>query len=281
MMSTEVEVIRTEVIEHGRYRTAVARSGTGPSIVLLHGSGPGATGLANWEGTMRSELAESFTLVAPDIAGFGATRLADGSLPSDQSGRVAHIADLLGALGLENTFVVGNSMGGGIALRLALHHPELVARMVLMGSSGVSFPLTPEVDQLYDYTPSVANMRALFEVMAFDSTGVSDALVQARYEATLDSEVMSHWSAMFGPPRQAVIDDQALTDDELRSIDVPALIVHGAHDRVVPLDPCGLHLVRTLPDADLVVLGRCGHWSQVERGPSFRRAVASFFGAER
>jgi len=275
-MTTTSDLVTSEFVQHGAYRTHVSRAGSGPDVLLLHGSGPGVSALANWAMTMSSELAEHFTLIAPDIAGFGQTEV-EGDLPVRQSDRIAHIADLLGALGLRDVRVVGNSMGGGIALGLASKHPDLVSRLVLMGSSGVSFPLTPEIDELYGYEPSVPAMRRIFELMAYDTSGVSDELIEMRYEASKDPAVYEPYAAMFAAPRQRHIDDQALGDAELAKIDVPTLCIHGVFDRIVPIDVTSLHLVRVMPNADLLALGRCGHWSQVERADTFRRAVREFF----
>lgn len=270
-------VIHSEFIDHGDYRTFVSRAGSGPPVLLLHGSGPGVSGLANWTTTLTSELAASFELIAPDIVGFGATEFAAG-LTLDQAARVAHISSLLDALELRGINVVGNSMGGGVALHVAARHPGLIGRMVLMGSAGVSFPITPVIDEFYGYEPSLELMQRMFDSMLYDPSIVPAELVQARYEATAQPGANDRYREMFAPPRQRHIDDQALSDDELRRIDVPTLLVHGAHDKIVPLEMTSVHLVRVLPDADLLVFGRCGHWTQAERGVAFRRALAEFFG---
>ncbi|HKS49814.1 MAG TPA: alpha/beta hydrolase [Amycolatopsis sp.] len=273
--STSPKLIESTV-EHDGYRTHYLRAGSGPVIVLLHGSGPGVSGRANWALTMTSDLARQFTLIAPDIVGYGAT----GQQPEvglSHDNRVEHIASFLRALDLAPVRLVGNSMGGGISLGIAARYPGLVARMVLMGSAGVSFPLTREVDQLYGYTPTEANMRAIFELMAFDSSRVTPELVRARYEATTAPEVADRWARMFPPPRQRHIDEAALPYTTLEKISTPTLLIHGAQDRVVPVRATSLQLVEVMPNADLVVLGRCGHWAQVERGEKFRGEVARFF----
>lgn len=266
-------------IEHDDYSTNYLQAGSGPTIVLLHGSGPGVCGRVNWAPTMKSELAQHFTLIAPDIAGFGETQQLP-ELEFSHDNRVKHIASFLTALDLAPARLVGNSMGGALALGVAARYPELIARMVLMGSAGVSFPLTPEVDQLYGYTPSEDNMRRIFEMMAHDHSRVTPALVRARYEATLVPEIASNWAKLFPAPRQRHIDDCSLPFSSLANITTPTLLIHGAHDRVVPVRATSLRLVEVLPNADLVVLGRCGHWAQVERGEAFRDQVARFFTQE-
>lgn len=275
-VTSTASVITEDTLRHGDYRTRCLRSGTGPAIVLLHGSGPGVSARVNWGLTMQSELAERFTLIAPDIVGFGATEQ-DPEKGLSHTDRVEHIASLLRALDLGPVRLVGNSMGGGISLGLAAEYPELVHSMVLMGSAGVSFPCTPEVDQLYGYTPSESNMRGIFELMAYDGERITPELVRARYEATNTPEFAEHWAGLFPAPRQRHIDAAALPYETLAAINTPTLLIHGAHDRVVPVTATALNMVKVMPNADLLVLGRCGHWAQVERSATFRREVSRFF----
>lgn len=277
--TTDSSTIIETTIDHDEYHTNYLQSGSGPAIVLLHGSGPGVSGRANWAATMTSELAQQFTLIAPDIVGYGGTHQRP-EIAFTHNNRVEHIASFLAALDLAPARLVGNSMGGGIALSLAARYPDLVGQMVLMGSAGVSFPVTSEVDQLYGYTPSPENMRGIFELMAYDKSRVTPELVQARYEATLVPGVAERWANLFPAPRQRHIDDSSLPFATLEKIATPTLLIHGVADRVVPVTATSLKLVEVLPNADLVVLGRCGHWAQVERAEAFRREVARFFSTE-
>ena len=263
-------------VAHDGYRSHYLQAGSGPAIVLLHGSGPGATGRANWALTLNSELAQRFTLIAPDIVGYGATeQVPEVGLTHDN--RVQHIASFLRALDLGPARLVGNSMGGSIALGIAARYPELVERMVLMGTAGVSFPVSREVDQLYGYTPSEENMRGIFELMAYDRSRITPELVRARYEASAAPGAAERWANMFPAPRQRHIDAAALPFTTLETITTPTLLIHGVQDRVVPMAATSLRLVEVLPNADLVVLGRCGHWAQVERSAKFLSEVARFF----
>ncbi len=267
--------IDVDVVEHGPYRTHLARSGRGPVVLLLHGSGPGVSALANWQHTMTSELADQFTLIAPDIVGFGDTTSRKPGVP-DHMERVRHVQSLARALKLRGVGIVGNSMGGSLALFLAAQAPLLVDRMVLMGPGGVTFPIHDAIEQLYGYQPSLAAMGRIFELMAYDRSLITPELVRMRYEATIAPGAQERYASLFPPPRQQHVDAQALPDAALARISTPTLIVHGAHDRVVPVTATSLRLVQLLPNADLLVLGRCGHWAQVERAEEFRRAVAEF-----
>mgnify|MGYP003343354768 CR=1 FL=1 len=121
-------------------------SGEGSPVLLLHGSGPGVSAYANWRLTMPA-LATRMRVLAPDLVGFGYTERPDGVSYVVETWR-RHIVGFLDALGIERASVVGNSWGGGLALDLAVTHPERVERLVLMGAVGVPFDLTPGLDQI-------------------------------------------------------------------------------------------------------------------------------------
>lgn len=119
-------------------------------------------------------------------------------------------------------------------------------------------------------------MRELMDLFAFDNRIVSDELIRLRYEASRAPGVLERYHAAFAAPRQRHVDAMALSDHDLANIQTPTLLIHGAQDRIIPLESTSLHMARTLPNADLVVLGRCGHWTQIERGEAFRRHIAAF-----
>jgi 2-hydroxymuconate-semialdehyde hydrolase len=268
-------VLADRGISHDGFSTNFLQNGSGPAVLLVHGSGPGVSARANWHGTMTGPLAGRFTMIAPDVAGFGGTRTPPG-MPLDHASRVGHLLAFLDALEIGRVDVIGNSMGGALALAVAARRPDRVRRLVLMGSAGIGFPLTPGLDAVWGYQPSVAGMRALMRLFAYDQALVGDELVQLRYQASAAPGVQERYAEAFAPPRQRHVDAMALTPDQLRAITAPTLLVHGSEDRVVPLEMTSLRLVRLLPDCDLKVYGRCGHWTQIERAADFQRDVGEF-----
>jgi pimeloyl-ACP methyl ester carboxylesterase len=247
--------------------------GSGPAVLLLHGSGPGTTSAA-W-GPLIAALEPRHRVIAPDLLGFGESEMPVGSL---RAAWTAQAADLLDALGIATCAVVGNSAGGAIALSLASARPELVKSVVAVGSMGHALALPPGLDSLWGYEPSRDAAKALIELLNYDPAAATPEAVEARLAATL---AQPHYPSLFPAPRQRWVDDLSLSSDELAAISVPVLLVHGAQDRIVPLADGALALLQLLPDVRAHVFGGCGHASPLERTGEFNRLVTTFLETDR
>ncbi|TFY98632.1 alpha/beta fold hydrolase [Ramlibacter rhizophilus] len=255
-------------------QTNYLEQGEGEPVVLIHGSGPGVTAYANWRLVM-PELARHYRVLAPDIAGFGYTeRKADPDYTLD--GWVRHLVAWMDAVGVPRARIVGNSFGGALALAIAARHPERVERLVLMGSVGVDFELTPGLDAVWGYEPSEDNMRRIVKLFAHDSRILSEELVRSRFQASMRPGYQASFSRMFAAPRQRHIAALATPEEAIRRITQPALVVHGRDDQVIPVSNAW-KLNALLPNSDLHVFGNCGHWTQIERKDDFCRLVLDFF----
>ncbi len=247
--------------------------GAGDPVVLLHGSGPGVSAWANWRLTLPA-LAKQRRVIAPDLAGFGFTERQDGA-QYDIDGWVAHLAGFLDALELDTVDLVGNSFGGALALHFALRYPNRVRRLVVMGAVGLSFPITDGLDAVWGYQPSVANMRRLLDIFAYNRELVSDELAELRFKAANRPGVQEAFAAMFPAPRQRWVDALACAEDELRQLDKELLVIHGRDDDVIPMS-VSLRLLEITQRSQLHVFGRCGHWVQIEHADRFNRLVDDF-----
>ena len=250
--------------------------GSGEPVLLIHGSGPGVSAWANWRGVI-PELSARRRVVAPDIVGFGFTERPE-TFAFTRENWVDHLVGFLDALELERVSIVGNSFGGALGLWLASSHPERVDHLALMGSAGTSFPITPGLDAVWGYEPSVENMQELLRVFAHDHSLLGPDLAQLRYQASVRPGVQESYSAMFPAPRQHGVDALALDDDVLSAIAHPTLIVHGREDQVIPLQS-SLKLHRLIPNSQLHVFGHCGHWTQIERRSEFVAQLDAFLPA--
>ena len=233
-------------------RTNVHDIGSGPPLLMIHGSGPGVSAWANWRLAM-PVLARQARVIAPDMAGFGYTDRPVGQR-YDMDAWVAQAIGVLNALDIAQADLVGNSFGGALALALAIHHPKRVRRLVLMGSVGVPFVITPGLDAVWGYTPSLANMRALLDIFAYDSRLATDELAQLRYEASIRPGFQESFAAMFPAPRQRWVDAMVSAEGDIRSLPHQTLVVHGREDRVIPLEN-SLTLANWIPRAQLHVFG--------------------------
>ena len=260
-------------IRTGNFATNVHDLGQGAPVLFIHGSGPGVSAWANWRLVM-PELAKSRRVIAPDMAGFGYTERVPGAAYT-MDAWVQQALDLLDALDIERTDLVGNSFGGALALALAIRAPQRVRRLVLMGSGGVPFPITPGLDAVWGYTPSFQNMRAIMDVFAFDRALVSDELAQLRYEASVQPGFQESFGAMFPAPRQRWVDAMASPEAAIRALPHETLLIHGREDQVIPL-ATSLTLAEWIPRSQLHVFGRCGHWTQIEHNARFARLVGDF-----
>ena len=175
--------------------TNYIEAGAGPPLVLIHGSGPGVTSYANWR-LVIPPLAKQNRVLALDVAGFGYTERAPGAT-YDMAYWLAHLLGFLDALSLPRVNLIGNSFGGGLALAFAARHPERVDRFVMMGAAGARFQLTPGLDAVWGYQPSLENMRRLIELFAYDQALVSEDLVRLRYQASVRPGYQETYAAMF------------------------------------------------------------------------------------
>lgn len=254
-------------------------AGTGQPVVLLHGSGPGATGWSNF-GPNIAELAKSFRVIAPDMPGWGQSDAAT----YEGRDHVQSLLELLDALGIEKTAIVGNSMGGATSIRFSAVHPERVSHLVTMGSGapggtifGAGDGPTEGLKALHAayLDPSEEAYRRLVDVMTFNSDFASDELAQQRHRNALARpDHLENFAVGIGKARRGTA-----SLEQVASISAPALIVHGRDDRVVHFEH-SLRLVALIKNSRLVMFNRCGHWAQLEHAAEFNRIVADFITSE-
>jgi 4,5:9,10-diseco-3-hydroxy-5,9,17-trioxoandrosta-1(10),2-diene-4-oate hydrolase len=259
-------------------------AGSGPVLVLLHGSGPGVSGWANF-GANLPALSRHFRCLIVDQPGFG-----DSARPARYDRNYLRIAadavlGLLTELGLDSVSLLGNSMGGAVATLLALEHSERITRLVLMAPGGVGVNvLGPEpsegIRRLLAFNADPTDQRALdwLRTMVFDEAVLTDELVSARLASARTPEAIAAITDAY-----ATFADPALAEPvplwaRLHRLPHEVLLLWGRDDRVTPVEGALLP-ARRLPRADLRVFARCGHWVQIERKDAFERAVVDFLTA--
>jgi 4,5:9,10-diseco-3-hydroxy-5,9,17-trioxoandrosta-1(10),2-diene-4-oate hydrolase len=250
----------------------------GVPIVCLHGAGPGATAWSNFHGNVDAFAERSRTLLV-DLPQYGRSEkvVIEGGR---QSFSATVIGEFLKALAIPEADFVGNSMGGQIALRLAIDRPDLTHAIATVGSTPATSLLTPWpaegvklINSYYkDSGPSLDKMRRITEALVFDSAFATDELVRERYQVSIDPELVELFTNH--PPQREDFSAR------LGEVQAPVLLLWGQEDRAGAID-VALHLLRMLQDAELHVFPRCGHWVQVERQEEFNHLVLDFFAHRR
>jgi len=258
-----------------------AEFGSGPPLLLLHGGGPGASGAPNYERNIGA-LSQHFRVIVPDMPGYG--RSTKGLDRSDPFGDCAQaMLGLLNHLKIRRACVVGNSLGGACALRMALDQPARIAGLVLMGPGGVdttrSLP-TKGLKHLLDYYsgegPTLDKLRTFIRTyLVHDGSQIPDSVIEGRFKASIDPEVVARPPLVRpkGLPKFKRID--FTRDPRLTSLQVPALVLWGTED-LVNRSSGAQSLQRRMPHCDVYLFSRTGHWVQWERADEFNAAVIAF-----
>ena len=267
---------QSRYVEAGGIRLHYREAGQGPPLICLHGGGPGADSYSSFRANIPA-LAREFRLLLVDLPRFGGSEKVATGQPRLGFYATA-LRDFMAATGLERASFLGNSMGGQAAMKLAIDHPELVAALVVIGSTPITdaalAPMPAEgVRLLQQYYrgdgPSVAKMRQLMETMVYDPGLVTESAVQQRYEASVAADVLAMYAPGRAQPKLEFLDGQ------LGALKAPTLLVWGAQDRAGPLE-VGLRVLRQLPHAELHVFNQCGHWAQLEHPEAFNAVVTAF-----
>ncbi|MGY5205046.1 4,5:9,10-diseco-3-hydroxy-5,9,17-trioxoandrosta-1(10),2-diene-4-oate hydrolase [Nocardia gipuzkoensis] len=254
--------------------------GNGPTIVLLHGGGPGASSWSNFARNI-PVLAEHFHVLAVDQPGYGRS-----DKPTEHPQYFVHSAsalkDLLDHLEITSrVHLLGNSLGGGAAVRFALDYPDRAGKLVLMGPGGLSTNLfapdpTEGVKLLsrFNYEPTRENLAAFLRIMVFDQSLVTDELIEERFASASTPEALAATRAMGKSFASADFEKGMLWRDAYK-LRQPVLLIWGREDRVNPLDGA-LVATKLIPRAQLHVFGGCGHWAQLEKFHEFNRLAIDF-----
>jgi 4,5:9,10-diseco-3-hydroxy-5,9,17-trioxoandrosta-1(10),2-diene-4-oate hydrolase len=266
----------------------ISEAGSGPAVVMLHGGGPGASGVSNYSRNIDA-LATHFRVIVPDMPGYG--RSVKGVDQNDPFGYLADmIRGLVDELGIDTIHLIGNSYGGAAALRLALDTPHRVGKLVLMGPGGIGTTRavpTAGLKSLLSYYsgdgPSRDKLATFIHTyLVYDGAAVPDELIDLRYQASIDPEVIADppLRRPSGPTAPRTLWRMDLTRDRrLKALMTPTLVLWGRDDKV-NRPAGGPMLFNLLPNAELVMTSHTGHWMQWERAELFNRLVIEFLESE-
>jgi 2-hydroxy-6-oxonona-2,4-dienedioate hydrolase len=255
--------------------------GEGEPLILLHGSGPGVTGWANFQCNL-DIFAKQFRTLILDMPGYGGSPDVPGN-PIENA--VAAVIAFMDALGLERVRILGNSLGGVIGCSVAAALPDRIQYLCTIGGIGSSMlsPSPPEgINLLVDFTedPTRERLISWLHSMVYDPALVTEELIEERYARATNPEYVAASRKIYS--RNAVREIFKLRPESSKSLEAflkikcPVLITWGRDDRVSPLDMAFTPL-RYIENAELHVFSKCGHWAMIERKAEFENVVMAFF----
>jgi 2-hydroxy-6-oxonona-2,4-dienedioate hydrolase len=248
------------------------------TVVMLHGSGPGASGWANFNRNIEPLVDAGYRVILLDCPGWSKSDsiVCTGSR-SDLNARA--LKAVVDALDLDKIHILGNSMGGHSAVAFTLGNPERVGKLVLMGggTGGASLftPMPAEGIKLLQglyRDPSIENLKKMMSVFVFDTSDLTEELFQARLDNMLKrrDHLENFVKSLEVNPKQ--FPDFSSRLPEIRQ---QTLVIWGRNDRFVPMDT-GLRLIAGIPNSELHIFNQCGHWAQWEHADKFNRMVLDF-----
>ena len=248
-------------------------AGAGEALVLLHGGGAGADSFGNWRGCM-AEYARHFHVFAVDMVGFGFTDKPDPAHYSySQQARNEHIIGVIEALGLTSVSLIGNSMGGSTSMGVAIERPDLVHKLVLMGSAGVCAPITDELQAIMNYDYTTNGMLKIVRGLTNPDFVFDDELVNYRHALSIREDTKQAYNTVMGWIREQ--GGLYYAEDYITRVTQETLVVNGKLDKVVPLSSA-YKLLELINNSRGYIIPACGHWAMIEKPAEFA-AVSELF----
>jgi 2-hydroxymuconate-semialdehyde hydrolase len=250
--------------------------GSGFPILMLHGVGPGTSIMGNFAPVLEP-LAERFHIVAVDLIGFGESDRNKNEPFFDVELWVRQADAMLGLLADGPAGIIGHSMGGAMALKVAARAAR-VSKVMTSCSVGISYPITEALDAFWGMPSDPADLRQTMKRMVYAGSALSDAMIDDRWRLLNQPGYPDYFGKLFAQPRQRFIDAAVVTEAEIAAIHADVMMLHGRDDRSCPPEQTTMVLSKKFPAADVHLLGRCGHNLPRERTAAFLKHAFEFFG---
>lgn len=260
------------MIDAGGVPTFYLEYGNGAPVVLIHGGGAGADSYGNWRDVIPT-LAGKFRVIAVDMLGFGRSGKPADDFVYSQQARIDHLSAFLTALDLKGAALVGNSMGGATAIGVAVEHPELVGKLVLMGSAGLVTALHDDLKPVVNYDFTRDGMVRLIRALTTPDFVIDEEMVDYRVALATEPETRRAYAAAMGWIQQ----QRGLyyAEDFIARVRQPTLVVNGKLDKVVPVANA-YKFLELIPQSWGCILPECGHWAMIEHPAVFAEIASRF-----
>ncbi len=257
-------------------RVHAYEGGSGFPILMIHGSGPGASTMGNYR-LVLEPLASNYHVLAVDLIGFGLSgqKQAEPFFDMDLWRRQTRVA--LGRLGSGPCGVIGHSLSGALALQLAGAEPR-VRKVMTTGAIGRSFKLNRYLEAGWTFPETKDDLRRVASSIVHDASLITDAFLDARMKVLHSNNYADYFRRMFSGDKQRFIEAAAIPEADLAALDCDVLMLHGRNDLPVPAEATSLPMSRAIPRADVMVIARCSHSIALEHPDKFLAAARLLFG---
>ena len=253
------------------------RAGDAKPLILLHGMGASS---ASWRDNI-VPLSRRYSVYALDAPAHGDSGVWVPDYSPNEMARL--VAGFIEQLGLQGSVLIGNSMGGGLAVHVAEQAPHLVDGLVLVDTVAFSaklplfvrlatVPLLGELLWLRTLPRDQMLLRVIFHDPHFAEKELAQELARSRNRPGAKMAVLRALRAGSG---LGGLNPDTLLLPKLARLDIPVMVVWGAQDRIMPVE-MAYEAKAKLPSLDLHVFDQCGHWPQMERAEEFNELVTSF-----
>lgn len=258
------------------HKASYLEAGAGFPILMIHGVGPGTSINANY-GPVLEPLSKRFHIFGMDMIGFGGSDRNKTQPLFNVNLWVRQAEAMLALMPAGPVGIIGHSMGGAIALKVASRN-ERIVKVMTSCTVGAPYPINDALNGFWSMPADRAAMRTVMGRMMYSAENISDQMIEDRWSLLTQPGYPEYFDALFAEPRQRLLDAAVLSEDEIARIKAKVVMLHGRDDQPCPPELTTLVLARKLPRADIHLLGHCGHNLPRERTTDFLENAYALFG---
>jgi 2-hydroxymuconate-semialdehyde hydrolase len=250
--------------------------GSGFPILLIHGTGPGASTMGNWR-LVLEPLMEKYHVFAMDLVGFGNSGRKRTPPYFDFNLWYRQSMQMISMMPGESVGVLGHSLSGALALKLAASNRR-ISHLMTTATMGAQFSANEATVKCWTYPDTVERLRDVASVLIYDKSLIDDAYIAARKKVLYDNPGYgAYFSEMFAGDKQTFVDAVVLAPDELNLIKCPVTMLHGRDDIAFPPE-LTLNIAQQIPQACVVLIAHCSHSIAMEHSERFLHESRLLFG---
>jgi 2-hydroxymuconate-semialdehyde hydrolase len=264
-------------VEFKGLKVHLIEAGHGLPILIMHGVGPGTSVEGNYAAILEG-LAKRYHVIGVDLIGFGKSQRKPSPPYFDFPFWLEQVQFVFDTIEGTEVGLIGHSLSGALALRLAARNQRRVKRVLTTGCAGRSFPMNRYLDRVWTFPQTREDLRTAMSFAMWDKSGLNDAFLDDRLAKLNQPGYREYFSQLFPVDRQPLIDSWAIDDAELKQIEAKVLMIHGRDDLPLPYAETTARLAPTIAQADIYLVAQCGHSPAVEHPATVLGLAQLLFG---